>query len=113
MSGWLMLAFSIVCNVGGNLLVKTFSARNEIRGLRDYLSPTFCLGIAVFGLGVLFYGKALRQIPIVVAYPVQVGASVLVITLVAVAVFGERFGLQALFGILLVMSGILVLSRVQ
>ena len=112
MTGWLMLVVSIALNVAGNLLVKTFSARTDIRGVLDYLSLPFILGIGAFGLGVVFYGRALRDIPIVVAYPVQVGTCVLAIAIVAVTVFGEKFGAQTLVGIVLVMAGIAVLSRV-
>jgi small multidrug resistance pump len=112
MTSWLMLAVSIAFNVAGNLLVKTFSTRTDIRGVLDYLSLPFILGIGAFGLGVVFYGRALREIPIVLAYPIQVGTCVLVIALVAVSVFGERLGLQTVMGILLVMTGIAVLSRV-
>jgi small multidrug resistance pump len=112
MTGWLMLAASIVLNVAGNLLVKTFSVRTDIRGILDYVSLPFILGIGAFGLGVVFYGRALREIPIVLAYPIQVGTCVLVIAIVAVSVFGEKLGGQTLIGILLVMTGIAVLSRV-
>ncbi|HTZ38507.1 MAG TPA: SMR family transporter [Stellaceae bacterium] len=112
MNGWLMLAGSITFNVAGNLLVKAFSVRPEAHGLLGYLSAPFVFGVAAFGLGVLLYGRALQQIPIVLAYPIQVGACVIVIALVAVSVFGERLGLQTLVGIFLVMSGIAVLSHV-
>lgn len=112
MTGWLMLLGSIVLNVAGNVLVKTFSAHTDIHGLHDYISVPFALGIAAFGLGVVLYGRALQQIPIVLAYPIQVGTCVLVIALVAVSVFGEKLGLQTLLGIMLVVSGIAVLSRV-
>ena len=112
MTGWLMLAASIVFNVAGNLLVKTFSTRTDIRSVFDYLSLPFILGIGAFGLGVVFYGRALREIPIVLAYPIQVGTCVLAIAAVAVTVFGEKLGVQTVVGILLVMTGIAVLSRV-
>ena len=44
MTGWLMLVGSIALNAIGNLLVKTFSAGSEIRGVGDYLSLPFALG---------------------------------------------------------------------
>lgn len=112
MTGWLMLVVSIVLNVAGNLFVKQFSATTEIRGPADYLSLPFALGIASFGLGVIFYGRALRNIPIVLAYPIQVGACILIIALFAAAVFGERLGLRDALGILLIAAGIVLLSRV-
>ena len=111
MRAWLMLAGSILFNVAGNLLIKQFSATSEIRGVWDYVALPFVLGIAAFGIGVIFYGRALKDIPIVLAYPIQVGACVLVIALFAVAVFGERIGARELVGIALVATGIALLSR--
>ena len=112
MTGWLMLIVSIALNVAGNLFVKQFSATTEIRGLWDYASLPFMLGIAAFGLGVIFYGRALKDIPIVLAYPIQVGACILVIALFAVAVFGERIGLRDTAGIALIIGGMVLLSRI-
>jgi len=111
MRAWLMLALSILFNVAGNLLVKQFSATSEIRGISDYVALPFVLGIAAFGVGVIFYGRALKEIPIVLAYPVQVGACILVIALFAVAVFGERIGASEAVGIALIATGIALLSR--
>ena len=111
MRAWLMLALSILFNVAGNLLVKQFSTTSEIRGVWDYLALPFVLGITAFGVGVIFYGRALKEIPIVLAYPIQVGACILVIALFAVAVFGERIGASDAIGIALIGTGIALLSR--
>jgi multidrug transporter EmrE-like cation transporter len=111
MRAWVMLTLSILCNVAGNLLVKQFSATSEIRGLWDYVALPFVLGVAAFGIGVIFYGRALQDIPIVLAYPIQVGACILVIALFAVAVFGERLGASDIVGIALIATGIALLSR--
>jgi undecaprenyl phosphate-alpha-L-ara4N flippase subunit ArnE len=112
MTGWLLLIGSIAFNVVGNLLVKQFSAAHPIRGVMDYVAMPFVLGIGSLGLGVLLYGRALQEIPIVQAYPIQVGTCILIIALFAVGVFGEKFNAQHLIGIALVMAGIAVLSRV-
>ena len=111
MRAWLMLGLSILFNVAGNLLVKQFSTTSEIRGVWDYVAVPFLLGIAAFGIGVFFYGRALKDIPIVLAYPIQVGACILVIAIFAVAVFGERISASDVLGIALVASGIAHLSR--
>jgi small multidrug resistance pump len=111
MTGWLMLFCSIVLNVAGNLFIKQFSATTEIRGIRDFVAVPFVLGIAVFGLGVVFYGRALKDIPIVLAYPIQVGACILVIALFAVTMFGEKISRPDMLGIALVVTGIALLSR--
>ena len=112
MTAWLMLAGSILFNVAGNLLVKQFSTTTAIHGIWDYFAVPFVFGVAAFGVGVMLYGRALRDIPIVLAYPIQVGTCVLVIALFAVALFGEKIGLTDMLGILLILSGIALLSRI-
>ena len=112
MTAWLVLAASILCNMAGNLLIKQFStAAVRSEGLTGYISAPFILGVGAFGIGVMLYGRALKQIPIVVAYPVQVGACILLIAAFAVAVFGERIGGRDLLGIALIVAGIALLSR--
>jgi small multidrug resistance pump len=111
MRAWLMLAFSILFNVAGNLLIKQFSATAELRSPWDYAALPFALGIAAFGIGVIFYGRALKDIPIVLAYPIQVGACIVVIALFAVAVFGERIGAREVLGFALIAAGVALLSR--
>jgi multidrug transporter EmrE-like cation transporter len=111
MTAWLTLAASILFNVAGNLLIKRFSATTDIHSIRDYLSVSFVLGIGAFGMGVIFYGRALKRIPIVLAYPIQVGTCILIIALFAVATFGERLAAQDLIGIGLIVAGIAMLAR--
>ncbi len=111
MNGWMVLAGSIVCNVAGNLLVKQFSTTTQFRSIWDYASIPFVLGISAFGVGVMLYGRALKDIPIVMAYPIQVGACVLVIALFAVAVFGEKVAVPDAIGIALIVGGIALLAR--
>jgi multidrug transporter EmrE-like cation transporter len=108
---WLVLAGSILCNVAGNLLVKQFSATTAIRTPWDYLAAPFLIGIAAFGIGVVLYGRALQSLPIVAAYPIQVGACILIIALFAATMFGERLGARELVGIVLIVAGIALLSR--
>lgn len=111
MTAWLVLAGSILLNTAGNLLVKQFSTTAEIRSVWDYLAIPFVLGAAAFAVGMMLYGRALKDIPIVTAYPIQVGACILIIAAVAVAVFGERIGGRDLLGMALIISGIALLSR--
>jgi multidrug transporter EmrE-like cation transporter len=110
-TGWILLAGSILFNVAGNLLVKQFSATTDIRGPSDYLAIPFLLGITAFGISVVIHGRALKDLPIVMAYPIQVGACILIIVLFAVAVFGERLNAPDMLGIALIVAGIALLSR--
>jgi undecaprenyl phosphate-alpha-L-ara4N flippase subunit ArnE len=111
MTAWLMLGISILLNTAGNLLVKRFTATVVVRQPWDFLAPAFILGIGAFGLGVVFYSRALRSIPLVMAYPIQVGACILLIAAFAVAAFGERLAATDILGIILILAGIALLAR--
>jgi multidrug transporter EmrE-like cation transporter len=109
--GWLMLVGAIAFNTVGNLFIKKFSASSELRGVADYLALPFVIGLVCFGLNLVFYSRALKDIPIAVAYPILVGASVVCIVLVAVNWFGEKFGISHGIGVVLVVAGVALLAR--
>jgi len=110
---WLILICSILFNAAGNLLIRQFAGTAAGNGLRDYLSWSFAAGVVAFGIGVVLYGRALTQIPIVIAYPIQMGTCVLIIGIFAATVFGEKLGGGELLGIALVVAGIALLARVS
>jgi hypothetical protein len=56
-----------------------------------------------------FLSLTLRTIPVAVAYAVWSGAGVAMITLIAWALFGQRLDGFALFGIGLIVAGVLVI----
>jgi multidrug transporter EmrE-like cation transporter len=84
MIGWLALACAILFNPTGNFFIKHSSLTTEVKSPLSYLNTWFVLGIAVFGVNVFFYSRALKDIPLVIVYRTLIG-----ISLSLVAIFGS------------------------
>ena len=111
MQAWAIFAGAILCNILGNFFIKRFSAAVSIEGVLDYLSPGFIAGMCFFGAGLLLYARALKDIPISLAYPIMIGITMTALSLVAVLSFGERFGPRDAIGAVFVLVGVALLSR--
>ena len=100
--GWLYLAAAIVSEVVGT------SALAPSQGFTKPV-PTI---IVLVSYGAAFYllSQTLYTIPVAVAYAVWSGVGVALITLIAWAVFGQRLDAFALFGIALIVAGVLVIQ---
>jgi multidrug transporter EmrE-like cation transporter len=111
MMGWLMLIGAVLFNTLGNLFIKQLSETKELHGIMNYIAPPFILGLGCFGANLVLYSRALKYIPIAVAYPILVGSTMSCIVLVAVSWFGEAFGVAHALGMTLVLSGIWILAH--
>jgi small multidrug resistance pump len=110
MIGWLALICAILFNTAGNFFIKHFSLTSEVQSPLSYLNPWFILGIAFFGVNVFLYSRALKDIPLVVAYPILIGISILLVAIFAVFFLKERFGMAHASGIALVILGVSCLA---
>jgi len=88
MLSWIILATAILCNILGNFFIKRFSIYVKVESVQDYIEPSFIAGMLFFGLGLLLYTRALREIPISLAYPIMVGMSMTALSLLAIFSLG-------------------------
>lgn len=109
-SAWIWLSLAIVGSSGGNLLLK-FASQRGTTGFETFLSVPFLVGAALFGGGLMCYMRALRTLPLAVAYPTVVGASILVISAMAMVFFKERLTTSYVFGVILIFAGLVLLTR--
>jgi small multidrug resistance pump len=100
--GWLYLSVAIVSEVIGT------SALAPSQGFTRPL-PTIIVLVS-YGAAFYFLSQTLHSIPVAIAYAVWSGAGVALITLIAWAIFGQRLDLFALFGIALIVAGVLVIQ---
>ena len=110
MIGWLALVCAILLNTTGNVFIKHFSVTTEVQGPLSYLNRWFIFGIAFFGANVFFYSRALKDIPLVIAYPVLIGISVCLVSLFAAYFLKERVSAAHVGGIALVILGVSCLA---
>jgi len=102
----LELAAAVLLNVGSYLLYRSI-ADAEPR----IWWPRFALGLAFGACNTFLFARALKVLPLSVAYPAFTGASFAFITLAAALTFQERLPPVHLLGIGLVMAGIFLVTR--
>jgi multidrug transporter EmrE-like cation transporter len=110
-SAWMYLLLAIAGNAIGNLLLKLFSQKTVDASIITYLSPWFIAGNIFFFFNLIFYGKALRGLAQNVAYPVMVGATVLIVMSASVLWFSERLPVASIAGAALIVAGIALLAQ--
>jgi multidrug transporter EmrE-like cation transporter len=110
MIGWLALTCAILFNTLGNFFIKHFSLTTEVQNVLSYLNPWFVFGIVSFGVNVFFYSRALKDIPLVIAYPILTGVSMSLVAIFAVFFLREKLGLVHAAGIALVILGVSCLA---
>ena len=67
--------------------------------------------LVVGGYGVAFYllSLVLRTLPVGITYAIWAGLGIVLVTLVGIVVFGEKPDLPAVFGISLIVAGVVTL----
>ena len=68
--------------------------------------------IVVVGYGVAFYclSMVLKTIPVGVAYAVWSGLGIVLISIVGLVMFGQKLDLAAIVGMVLIVSGVVVMN---
>lgn len=95
---WLFLTASIVTEVSGTSFM-AFAVR------KGFVSGYFIMGAAI-GLSYFFLAKALRRIPIGIAYAIWEGAGLVLLTAVAFFTLGEQITVTKAAGLLMALAGV-------
>lgn len=102
---WLFLALAIVGEIVGTAALKASDGFARLGyGL---------VAVAGYGVALFFLSLALRAIPVGVAYAIWSGVGVAAITLIGWVAFGQRLDAAALFGIALIIAGVVVLNTLS
>ena len=102
MNSWIILAIAIVAEVIATTALKASD------GFTKLLPSVLVVG----GYGIAFYCLALtlKDIPVGIVYAVWSGCGIVLISLMAWAVFGQKLDLAAIAGISLIIAGVAVLN---
>ena len=101
------LFLSVAFNVASYLLYKSIADKQS--GGIIWIS-LFALGLVLGGINVLFFTKALKDIPLSIAYPVFSGACIFLMVLMSSTIFGERISASNVFGAAVIVAGIALIS---
>ena len=100
--GYLYLAIAIVSEVIGTSALK---ASEEFTRLVPSLISIIAFLCALFCLSL-----TLRTIPVGVAYAIWSGIGIVLISLIALVLFGQKLDTPALIGMALIIAGVLVIN---
>ena len=104
---YVYLFLSVAFNVVSYLLYKSIS--NKQGGILWLI--VFASGLILGGINVLFFTKALKDIPLSIAYPVFSGACIFLMTLFSHVLFGERISITHMVGAAVIVVGIALMSN--
>ncbi len=102
MQHWIYLAIAIVAEV-----IAT-SALKASDGFSQWLPSV----VVVVGYGLAFYFLALtlRSIPVGIAYAIWSGLGIVLVTLIALVLYGQKPDLPAVIGMALIITGVVVMQ---
>lgn len=102
----LYLVLGSLLGAAGQVLLKT--GANGAASLADYANLRILLGLASYALGTVFWVLALARLPLSKVYPFTILTFVLVY-IASVYFLGERLSVTLAVGVLLVLSGLVVI----
>jgi len=86
-------------------------AMEALRALAHlFLQPRFTVGFMTYALASLVWFRVVATEPLSVAYPILVSLTFLLVTAGAVAFFGETLSVRKALGLLVILSGIMIVS---
>jgi small multidrug resistance pump len=99
---WLYLSVAIIAEVIATTALKASDGFSK-------LGPS---ALVVIGYGISFFmlSLTLRTIPVGIVYAVWSGVGIVLITLIAWFLFGQKLDVPAIIGIGLIISGVIVLN---
>lgn len=102
MKSWIILAIAIIAEVIATTALKA----------SDGFTKLWPSALVVCGYGIAFYCLALtlREIPVGIVYAVWSGCGIVLISVMAWAVFGQKLDAAAILGISLIIAGVAVLN---
>lgn len=104
---YVYLFLAVAFNVVSYLLYKSISDKQG--GLLWLV--VFGSGLVLGGINVLFFTKALKDIPLSIAYPVFSGACIFFMALLSHLMFGEKMSAVNMVGAAVVVVGIALMSN--
>lgn len=117
--GMILVALSAVFNASASSMMKIgFGHQQDLldggfwqAALRIVTNPWAVAGVISFGVSFMFMSAALTRVDLSVAYPVMSGLVFLLVLAVSVFFFSEAVTAARLMGILLILSGVFVISH--
>ena len=111
-SNWVILVIAGINASLGNVFLKK-SQMNSMSSdlISNVMSLWFLGGLMFYGVNVILFAKALKVIPVSVAYPVLAGVGFFSTSILAIFYFDESMSLHKITGIILILIGMMIVGK--
>jgi multidrug transporter EmrE-like cation transporter len=106
----LLILLAVLCNAGAQVALKT-GAAGEISNWRGWLSPGILSGLVLYGISFILTVRVYAVNALSVISPLMAGAIFVLISVAARLLFDEHITPEKTAGMLLILAGIMLLSR--
>lgn len=109
---YIYLFCSIIIAVIGQTLFKIGTESHTVQGetfWKIFSNPSIFFGLGLYFLSALIYIQALKTIPLSIAYP-SLSLSYVAVVLIGVILFDETFHRIQIIGLLLIISGVILMG---
>ncbi len=104
---YIFLIFAVLFNVSAYIIFKSLSGKaNDLQWF-----VIFSVGLLFGAINTFLFTKSLKEINLGIAYPVFSAASISLIILISVFVFNEKVTFINIVGFLVILIGIILLTR--
>jgi multidrug transporter EmrE-like cation transporter len=110
--GYVFLVIAFTLNASANVFLKTGAQKLEEMSASALLTNYALLaGLTLFGLNVVFYALALKNLPLSISYPVMVAGSLVLVTFGSVFYVGETITLTQALGMVLLLIAVVLIVK--
>ena len=110
---------NVILNTAGNVLMKIgltriedlnfFSLQNILKNV--VLNAPLVIGVFSYGASLVFYLFVLQKVNLSIAYPIVVGCTMILVTIVSRLIFHEAISLIQISGSVVILIGIMLVAR--
>lgn len=113
---WLSVALAIVLNALASVMLKLasqppFQLPSLARPFTVLSNWPLLVGLVSYGLAFGLYALAVSRLPLGVVYPVLTSGAIALVVMISVVWFKEPLHPSALMGVLLVLAGVVLITR--
>jgi small multidrug resistance pump len=113
---WLNVIFAIVLNALASVMLKLasqppFQLPSLARPLAFLTNWPLFVGLVSYGLAFILYAVAVSRLPLGVVYPVLTSGAIALVVLISFVWFKEPLHPSAMLGVLLVLAGVVLITR--
>ena len=113
--GWILVIFTAFLAVSANVFLRLILQNKHVLSSFSNLftlftNLNFYLGFICYAMAMVVWMKILSSEPLSVAYPLLVCISFVFVTISASLLFKETFGAYKIIGLIIILSGITIMS---